>query len=381
MDVYERHRKIWRLLYGPVSLWICRKFHMTHEDLEVDGPVLLVPNHVNAWDPLLVAMSLKHKQLYFVASEHLFRLGFVSRALEWLVAPIPRRKASAGTDTVKACLRHLRAGHSICLFAEGEQCWDGRNNPIFSATGKLAKSSGASLVTYRLEGAYLSKPRWAKGVRRGRVHGHPVRIYSPEELKTMSAAEVNAAIQRDCYEDAWARQKDWQQDYKGRRLAEGLERAMYLCPRCRRIGTLQTRDDRIFCACGFSLQYTPKGLFSPAEPFATIADWEDWQKQALHGRDYVREGDALFGDEDLLLTEIGPNHEETELCRGQLTQYENRLAIGAYSFPLADIRNMAPVQTYLLLFSVGDRYYQLRSDSGANLRKYLEIWKEKTSSV
>ena len=381
MDVYERHQKIWRLLYGPVSFWICRKFHMTHEDLDVEGPVLLVPNHVNAWDPLLVAMSLKRKQAYFVASEHLFRLGFLSRALEWLVAPIPRRKASTGTDTVKACLRHLRAGHSICLFAEGEQCWDGRNNPIFSATGKLAKSSGASLVTYRLEGAYLSKPRWAKGVRRGRVHGHPVRIYSPEELKSMSAAEVNAAIERDCYEDAWARQKDWRQDYKGKRLAEGLERAVYLCPRCRWMGGLQTRDDRIFCSCGFSLRYTPQGLFSPAEPFATVADWEDWQKAALHARDYVREGEALFSDENLLLTEIGANHEETELGRGCLTQYEDRLSIGAYSFPLREIRNMAPVQTYLLLFSVGDKYYQLRSDSGANLRKYLEIWKEKTSSL
>ena len=40
---------------------------------------------------------------------------------------------------------------------------------------------------------------------------------------------------------------------------------------------------------------------------------------------------------------------------------------------------MAPVQTYLLLLSVGDRYYQIRSDQGANLRKYLEIWKQNTS--
>ena len=142
MDVYERHQKIWRLLYGPVSFWICRKFHMTHEDLDVEGPVLLVPNHVNAWDPLLVAMSLKHKQVYFVASEHLLRLGFLSRALEWLVAPIPRRKASTGTDTVKACLRHLRAGHSVCIFAEGEQCWDGLSQPISPPRASLPRAPG-----------------------------------------------------------------------------------------------------------------------------------------------------------------------------------------------------------------------------------------------
>ena len=376
MDVYERHQRIWRFLYGPLSRFITRKFHMTHEDLHVDGPVILIPNHVNAWDPLLVAMSLRQKQVYFVASEHIFRLGFVSRLLNWLVAPIARRKASSGTDTVKACLRHLRDGHSICLFAEGEQSWDGLNNHILPATGKLVKSSGATLVTYRLEGAYLSKPRWAKTVRRGRVHGHPVNVYPPELLKTMSAAEVNAAIERDTFEDAWARQREWQQDYRGKKLAEGLERAMYLCPRCRRFGTLKTQGDRIFCSCGFETRVTKRGFFAPAEPFETIADWERWQKEALHARDFVQEGEALFGDEDVTLTQITADHGETLLARGALRQFADRLCCGEESFALAEIRGMAPVQTYLLLFSCHDRYFQIRSDKGANLRKYLEIWKE-----
>ena len=150
MDDYQRHQRIWRLLYALTHRWICRKFNLTHEDLRVEGPVILIPNHVNAWDPLLVAMSLRDKQVYYVASEHIFRWGLVARLLERLVAPIARRKASLGTDTVKACLRHLRAGHSICIFAEGEQCWDGLSQKIFPATGKLAKSSGASLVTYRI---------------------------------------------------------------------------------------------------------------------------------------------------------------------------------------------------------------------------------------
>ena len=164
MDPYTRHQKAWHILYPVLRPWICRKFNLTHEDLHVDGPVLLIPSHTCAWDPLLVAMSLPGKQVYFVASEHLFRMGLVSRLLEWVVAPIPRRKASSGADTAKACLRHLKAGHSICLFAEGEQCWEGHSGTVFPATGKLAKSSGATLVTFRMEGGYLSLPRWGRGV-------------------------------------------------------------------------------------------------------------------------------------------------------------------------------------------------------------------------
>lgn len=376
MDSYSRHQKIWRILYSLANRWICRKFNMKHEDLELDGPVLLIPNHVSAWDPLLVAMSLPKKQIYYVASEHIFRLGFVTKLLDWLVGPISRRKASSGADTVKACLRHLREGHSICLFAEGEQSWDGLTQPIFPATGKLARSSGATLVTYRLEGGYLSLPRWGKGVRRGSVYGHPVNVYPPEQLKAMSPAEINEAIQRDIFEDAWERQRISPVAYKGKRRAEGLEKALYLCPRCRKIGTLQTGDDKLFCSCGLSLRYAETGFFEPAEPFATIADWEKWQREALH---HMRkpEDELLFSDGDMTLSRIGAEHAEETLGSGALCQYADRICFGERVFMLADISIMAMVQANLLLFSCQDEYYQIRSESGANLRKYLELWKEK----
>lgn len=374
MDDYERHQRIWRVLYALAHRWICRKFHLTHEDLHIDGPVLLIPNHVNAWDPLLVAMSLKDKQVYYVASEHIFRWGFVARLLERMVAPIARRKASLGTDTVKACLRHLRAGHSICLFAEGEQCWDGLSQQIFPATGKLVKTSGATLVTYRIEGGYLSKPRWAKTLRRGRVHVGPVNVYPPELLKTMSAQEINEAINRDIYEDAWRRQREEPVRFRGRRLAEGLERALYLCPGCGKIGTLQTKGDRVFCSCGFETHYTETGFFEPAAPFETVADWETWQKEKLRARDFPH-GTLLFSDPDIRLTRVAAEHSEELIGTGELLQYADRFRCGGREFMEDEIGNMALVQAHLLLLSYRGEYFELRSDGGANLRKYFELWK------
>ena len=378
MDEYTRHQRIWHALYVMNSGWISRKFNMTHEDLHVDGPVLLVPNHVSAWDPLLVAMSLKDKQVYYVASEHLFRMGPVSQLLEFMVAPIPRRKASAGTDTVKACLRHLREGHSICLFAEGEQSWNGRNIPIFPATGKLVKSSGATLVTYRLEGAYLSLPRWGKGVRRGRVHGHPVGIYPPEQLKSMTPKEINALIERDTAEDAWERQRLSPVRYVGKCRAEGLERALYLCPRCRRIGTLQTKNNRIFCGCGLDLEYTETGFFLPEQPFSNLGEWDDWQREQLLQRAFTRpaEEGLLFSDGGVTLTKIGAGHSEEPLGAGSLQMYEDRLVCADFCFPLSDISYMADVLASRLLLTVNGEYYEIFAKNGISFRKYLEIWRK-----
>ena len=376
MDEYTRHQKIWRVLYALSNRWVCRKFNLTHEDLHVEGPVLLIPNHVSAWDPLLVAMSLKDKQAYFVASEHIFRLGFVTKLLGWALGPIARRKGSSGADTVKACLRHLRAGHSICLFAEGEASWDGLPHPIFPATGKLVKSSGATLVTYRLEGGYLSVPRWAWTRRRGRVHGHPVWIYPPEQLKSMSPAEINEIISRDLNEDAWARQRENPVPYRGKRRAEGLERMLYLCPRCRKIGTLHTKNDRLFCECGLSLRYTETGFLDPAEPFETLSEWNAWQKETL--KDVEKAPDKLlFSDDELLLSRVSLDHGVEKLGRGTLEQYGDRLCFAGQVFPMAEIGNMAMVKANILLMSVGETYYEIRSNKGANLLKYLDLWKER----
>ena len=376
MDPYRRHVWIFRFLSVLVRPVLRAKFNLSGEKLQADGPFLLVSNHVTGWDPLLVGVCLGGRQAYFVASEHIFRLGLLTKVLHWLLAPIPRRKASTGMDTVKACLRHLHAGHSVCLFAEGEQCWDGRTGPIFPATGKLAKSSGAALVTFRLEGGYLSLPRWGKHICRGAVHGHPVGVYSPEALKKLSPQEINALIERDIAEDAWARQRQRPVRYRGKRRAEGMERALYACPGCRRIGTLRTDRDRVFCPCGFERRYTEYGFFEPREPFETLADWDLWQRELLRARDFAHEGDLLFQDEGLELKRVQSDHSEDVLARGTLRQFEDRLECEGLRFPLTEIRGMAMVQAHLLLFSSGGNYYQLRSSTGVNLRKYLEIWKE-----
>ena len=376
MTEQRRHELVWRTLYGPLHALVNSKFNIKHDEVRVDGPCLLVSNHVSAWDPLIVAMSLKHKQLYYVASEHLFRMGFVSRALEYLVAPIPRRKASSGFETVKVCLRRLKDGQSVGLFAEGEQSWDGRTAPIFSATGKLAKSSGATLITYRIEGAYLSLPRWGHGIRRGEVRSGVVNVYSPEQLKTMTAKEVTAAIQRDISEDAWERQRQRPVRYRGKNLAEGIERAIYLCPACKKTNGLSSAGDTLSCSCGKHWRYTEYGTFDPPTPFRTIADWEDWQRVTLCEDDFVHEtDDALFSDDDFVLTRVLPDHTDRPMGGGKLTQYPDRIVCGLRTFPLKDIDSMAMVLSHLLLLNVSGEYWQIRAQHDVNLRKYLALWR------
>ncbi|MCR5576617.1 MAG: 1-acyl-sn-glycerol-3-phosphate acyltransferase [Oscillospiraceae bacterium] len=364
---------VWSFCYWFIRCFIAPRFHFEAEPADVQGPFLMISNHVTPWDPLLLGLSFPKTPMRYVASEHLFRHGWVSRVIERLAGPIPRRKASSGADTVKACLRALRDGENVGIFAEGDACWDGLSHEVFPATGKLARSSGATLVTYRLEGGYPTLPRWSKKRRPGKMRGHVVGVYTPEELKSMKGPEITALINRDIFEDAWARQRAEHVVYRAEDRAEGIEKGFFLCPSCRKIGTLRGVANAIKCSCGLRILYTEQGFLEPSEPFETLADWDAWQYESLRTMEFPA-GVPVFFDGGMTLRGIRVGHGEEELARGELTQYPDALACGDRRFPLTEIASMAMVKANILLFSVGDDYYEIRADHELCLRKYLLFW-------
>ena len=377
MDDHARYLRIWRVLQAARP-FLLRFFRFSCEPIQAEGPILLVCNHASARDPILLALALGKRQAYFVASEHLFRKGLLSRALQWLVGIIPRCKGDSGVETARLCLKHLRAGHSICLFAEGEASWDGKSIPVVPGTGTLARMMDAALVTYRLEGAYLADPRWAKKPRKGPVRGRVAGIYQPAPLKQMTTGQLNALIDRDIGEDAWARQAENPAPYRSRHLAECLERLLYLCPKCKRVGTLKSKGDRFFCACGLETRLTPTGFFPHDAPFPTLAQWDAWQKEQLRRRNFApQEREILFRDEGMTLSRIEDAHRQVCLGSGSILQYADHLeAVGKILYPDA-VQAMAMTRHNVLLFSVGEAYYEVRCQNGANLRKYLDWWTAK----
>ena len=355
---------LWHLLRWPVK----KIFAFTCDEDRQDEPALIISNHVTNFDPILVAYSFPGRRFHFVASEHLFRKGLISKVLNFLFEPIARRKGVSGGDTAMACLRKLKAGKSVCIFAEGETTWDGCTAEIFAATGRMAKMSGARLLTYRLEGGYLTAPRWGKGIRRGKMMGRIVGTYSPEELKALSRDEVTALIQRDIAENAALRQKQHPVAYGKRRLAERLEAVIFHCPHCGG-GDLHSKGNFLFCACGQKWEYTPFGTFEPAAPFETVAQWDAWQRAELE-----KETEPTFAQENMTLFELEDGHHQKQLGIGELRLEKGILRCCDEAFPLQEISNMALVQTNLLLFSVGSRYFEVKSPKSCCLRKFLLAW-------
>ena len=298
-------------------------------------------------------------------------MKLVRGILEYAFAPIWRPKGASAAGTTMDMMRKARKGESVCLFAEGVRSWDGITWEIPPATGKVVKSAGCGLVTYKLEGGYFASPMWSgASVRRGYFHGAPVNVYTPEQLKDMTAAEIQQAIERDLHEDAYARQRSNPRPYRGRKLAEGLENLLYICPTCGSYDCYETKGNRVTCKhCGMTFKYNVYGMLENA-PYETVQEFSDWQQtrtvaDAADGVAYTAHHGTLFRLED---------HAETLVTEGEVYMDHEVLRCGDVEIPMSNVMDLAMHGQRALVFTANKTYYELLPAAGANAYKFFRYY-------
>ena len=379
MDANRRQERIWHVLcriLGPVLRY---RFRLETERLPEKRPVILVCNHVTDLDPVFLALSSPDHALTYVSSEHILRdRPFLRKQLYRCFSPIARRKATSAVETCRETIRAVRAGKTVCIFAEGETTWNGRTAPIQPGTGTLVKAAGVPLVTYRFHGGYFTAPRWGKGFRRGKITGQVTGCWPAEELKSMTVQEINDRICEGIREDAFEAQKQERipSCVSGKRMLAQIETLLFLCPECRGIGTLRGRGNLLTCGCGLTVRVDNCMLPSGAAPFPDFAAWDDWQISKLGEMTWKDRTFRLTENrEDLILSEITPEGVTQEAARGNLSMDRDTFRIGDVALPVAGIRDMATLQNRKLAVSTEDRYYELRAPEAICLRKYLLFWR------
>ncbi|MDD3920515.1 MAG: lysophospholipid acyltransferase family protein [Eubacteriales bacterium] len=341
----------------------------------VEGPYIVVSNHNTDYDSLLLGISFP-RHMYFVASEHIFRTGWLRRLLIYFIDPIPKRKGGADVSTAMQMVRRLRRGNNIALFAEGNKSFDGATCPVHPATGSMVKASGASLITYRLEGGYLTSPRWSHTLRRGRMRGGAVNVYSPKILSGMRETEINRLIARDIDEDAYLRQEENPVAFKGKKLAEGIQNALYLCPRCHAFGTVTGENDQVVCGCGLRATYTETGYLKGEQlPFATMEEWGRWQRAYLKGKLLTGPDEAVFSDEGQAVLHIFLDHHTEKVAEGTLSMGRSGLRCGAFRLPADKLEGLEIYGRNTIVFSDGEgNRYQVLSATERSGLKYFDAF-------
>jgi 1-acyl-sn-glycerol-3-phosphate acyltransferase len=104
--------------------------------LPADGPTVLFVNHDSAWDPIVVGVAARRRQIHALAKSSLWR----SRALAWVLdrmGQIPIERGRGDAAAMSAAISAVREGRCVGVFPEGTVS-NGRVLRALSGAGRVA---------------------------------------------------------------------------------------------------------------------------------------------------------------------------------------------------------------------------------------------------
>lgn len=376
---HRRHVRFVRFIHPLITPIIKRKFNYTYDDCSnIDGPYLVLCNHNLNIDPIFLNIATKN-QVYFVASEHLTRAGFATKLLNYFFRPIFHKKGTTGVKTLSEMLKALKKGYNVAMFPEGNRSFNGLTGGFSDAIAKVAKKCGAKVITYKIEGGYLTQPRWSVTLRKGKLHGKLVHVYTPEELGGMTEEEIYESLQKDLFEDAYATQAKEQVLFKGKDLALGMEATVFMCPKCKAVGSLKTEDNRVECTCCHAKAvYSELGNVDFEDNTSyTLTQLDTLQKDGLRELcEKAKDEDVLFEDM-VTLYEIGEDHQQKSVKETKLTAFKDHVFIEGRNLYPKDFVGMGlvlrnTIETYL---NEDKTQYEIKGPQSFSALKYLYLYK------
>lgn len=291
-----KQRFIFRVLLAALSLWDLWATHFTYrmidmDKLDKDEPCLVLMNHSSFIDLKIAIRLLCTRPFHIICTSD----GFVGK--RWLMRSlgcIPARKFMTDVTLVRDmvyAVRELKS--SVLMFPEASYSFDGTQTPLPDSLGKCLKLLKVPVVMIRTSGAFARDPLYNNlQLRKVRVSAEVEYLLSPEEIAAKSPQELNLFLQEKFSFDYFR----WQQDNKicidEPFRADGLNRMLYKCPRCKTEGQMRGQGTRLRCeCCREEYELTEYGYLRPVEEteeliqtgkhFTHIPDWYLWERECV----------------------------------------------------------------------------------------------------
>lgn len=366
-----------RFVLTPYVVW---KYGINFEKFadQGDRPYLVLYNHQTGFDQFFVGMCFAGP-VYYVATEDIFSIGWVSRLLQYAVAPIPIKKQTTDLKAVKDCAQVAREGGTIAIAPEGNRTFSGKTEYIKPSIVKMAKLLKMPIAIFRIEGGYGVQPRWSDVVRRGRMKAYVSRVIEPEEYRKLPDEEFFSMLKKELYVNEAAAD----QLFLHKKNAEYMERAMYVCPYCG-LSEFESHDDVVECKkCGRRIQYLPSKELKGVDfefPFRFVNDWYEYQNNFIRKLDVSPWLEKpMYRDKARLSEVIVYKNKRPILEDAVVCLYGDRITVEGEGMEMLNFDfSRTEVVTVLgknkLNIYYGGVIYQIKGDVRFNAVKYVNIF-------
>ena len=286
-------------------IWILSKIALIGkrykvEKINMEGlkpPYMLLSNHMYFIDFMLCAMGTwPHRVNNVVNIDGYYRRPWLME----LIGAICTRKFTSDIHLVKSIRKVLQRGDVLCMYPEARYSPCGTTAYLPDSLGKLIRMNKVPVVVMVHHGNHLASPFWNfRRPRRVPLHTTMTKVLTPEQIETMSVAEINETIRKAMQYDDYRYQKENNILITEPRRAEGLHKVLYQCPSCMTESQMDSKGTEIFCThCGKRWNLNEDGTLSALEgetEFPHIPDWFFWEKEQV--KQQIERGEYSFADD------------------------------------------------------------------------------------
>ena len=340
-------------------------------------PCIYIYNHQTVYDQFFNAYICNLKT-YHVMSDDITVNGFISKLLNFVLHPIPYKKASTDFNILKICKKVINEGCSIVISPEGNRTYSGKTEYINPTISRFIQFLKVPVVFINIKGGYGVHPRFSDKRRKGKVFVEVVKVWNYDEYKDLSSDEIMNEIKDKLYID----ESTPSGPYKSKHSAEYLERVIYNCPHCGITKFYSNKQNLKCTTCGYEVRYNEYKQFKQVNKelvFKNVNEWYEYQKQYLYNQQIslLDENKLLASDVLDVYKVIARKKRELLFEKATLNIYPNRYEIISNNEKIAilfdDVLSTGVFGKNKLNIFVGNDIYQFKNNIRFNALKYVQI--------
>lgn len=301
------------LYRGLMTGIVGRKYHAHYviKDKIADGPCFIVWNHLSRRDHAFVMEAAWPRRVSILAGYNEFFRSHLQLVFR-LYNVIPKKNYTDDMNSVRAMNSVIKKGGCIAFAPEGMSSIYGQNQPVVPGTGRFLQFYGIPVYFVHLAGSYLSSTKVCTDDRPGKVEVELSLLFSPEQLQSMSASEIDDKLNEVFRHDDYAWNKEHRVKYatKGH-ICEHLNDICYKCPRCGEELCITSEKDYIRCdKCGNGATMDDYYQFHPFDESCVIPEfptkWVEFERK--HIIDTIRKDPAYSHTEHVKVGCLPKHH-------------------------------------------------------------------------
>lgn len=334
-------------------------------------PYIMLANHTFMFDVVHVPLRFKNVP-FIIASQTLFTKQPAKFLVTQVAHVIPKSKGKSDLKTIKMIYDAVKRGYPILIFPEGDTTFYGETGYVEESTMKLIKKLKLDVLTCNVKGGYLSKPRWATGKRKY----HQIELFydltiKKEQLQDLSVAEISKIINDALYHNDYEYQREHMIPHPGKKLAEGIENVIYICPHCDSVNTITSKDNTISCTACKKEGHIDQYGFIHGFKYDNLIDWNNYQRKFTE-----KLRNSVIQTEGFMSYLKVENEAQIPVGRISMTYQNGELSItGAYEalIPISEIQNATITLRRDFGFLYNNKHYLINLDQyGASFLRIVQ---------